>query len=81
MAERIIVARFAFANIKLEATSYERGEKQNESFKSNHDRDGFGQRLKLGCLCTKKRINVHGDDGGFDAYVLEIGFHLRTALT
>jgi hypothetical protein len=78
---RKIVARFAFANIKLKATSYERGEKQNESFKSNHDRDGFGQRLKLGCLCAKKRNNVHGDYGGFDADVLEIGFHLRIALT
>jgi hypothetical protein len=32
-------------------------------------------------LCAKKRNNVHGDDGGFDAYVLEISFHLRTALT
>ena len=31
-------------------------------------------------MCGKKRDNVHGDDGGFDAYLLEISFHLRTAL-
>jgi hypothetical protein len=32
-------------------------------------------------LCGKKRNNVHGDDGVFGAYLLEISFHLRTALT
>ena len=37
--------------------------------------------LSLGACAEKKRNNVDADDGGFDAYLLEISVHMRTALT
>jgi len=75
------VAWCAFAYIRLAATSYGRGEKQNESFKSNHDRGRFGQRIEPGCLRAKERGDDHRNHGRVDANLLKISFHLRTALT
>ena len=76
------VAWCAFAYIRLAATSYGRGEKQNESFKSNHDCGRFGQRIEPGCLRAKERGDDHRyHHGSVDAYLLKISFHLRTALT
>ena len=81
MAEKF-VAWCAFAYIKLDSNQLERGEKQNESFKSNHDRGRFGQRLEPGCMRAKERVDDHDrNHGSVDAYLLKISFHLRTALT
>jgi hypothetical protein len=80
VAEKI-VAWCAFAYIKLASNNYERGEKQNESFKSNHDRGRFGQCLEPGCLRAKERGDDYRNHGSVDAYLIKIGLRLRTALT
>jgi hypothetical protein len=59
------------------ATSYERGDKQNANFKSNHDHGRVGRRLKLGRLRAKEGDNVYGHVGEHDAQLLQIKFHLR----
>ena len=59
-----------------------KGVKNNESFKSNHDRGRFGQRLEPGCLRAKEIVDDHDrNHGSVDAYLLKISFHLRIALT
>jgi hypothetical protein len=76
----------SFVNLESSAaTSYERGEKQNENFKSNHDRRRLGRRLKLGRLRPKEGDRGHGYVGRLNPNLLEVNsfprIRVREALT